>query len=208
MVDKSFWDEHSNNTSEWYTPIDEAFRPLNEEFHFETDISAEPTNRLGCKNFITKDMDALQNRHLWQGAVFSNPPYSSPEAPVYEWVKAAYEYAKSTGNVAVLLVRATPSVKWFHDFIWNCKKHTWREGVQVRYPPHRLRFIKAIEDEHGNRKETETGSPTFDSMIVIFQFHTTKTTSTTTTTARQPTTTTRRTAASAAEWRQQQLAVR
>jgi hypothetical protein len=69
MVDKSFWDAHSNSTSEWYTPIDEIFQPLNEEFHFETDISAESTNRLGCKNFITKDMVALRNRHLRQAAV-------------------------------------------------------------------------------------------------------------------------------------------
>lgn len=169
MTDQSFWDKHSNNTSEWYTPL-EIYKELHDEFHFTTDISAEPTNRLGCEVFITKDVDALRNRHLWRGNVFSNPPYSTPESPVYEWVKAAKEYAQTSGNITVLLIRATPSVKWFQDFIWDGTKHQFQDNVEVRFPSRRIKFAQVKEGEHGNRQEVMPGSPTFDSMVVIFHF--------------------------------------
>lgn len=47
-----------NSTPERYTHTD-LNRKLDEEFHFTTDPCAEPTNRLGCKIFYTKQDDGL-----------------------------------------------------------------------------------------------------------------------------------------------------
>jgi len=159
MVDSAFYDTHSNTTSEWYTPLD-IYNKLDDEFHFVTDPAAEPTNRLGCKVFFTKQQNGL-DYSKWQDSVFINPPYSEKKYPVYKWVKAASEYNKKTGNTVVMLIRATPSVEWFQDFVWNDKTHNWREGVTGRFIRGRIHFVRADGKEYD-------GSPSFDSMVVIF----------------------------------------
>lgn len=169
MMDTNFYDKHTNRTSEWYTPLD-LYKELDNEFHFVTDPAAEPTNRLGCKVSITKSQNGLDNSK-WKGPVFINPPYSDPDCPVYAWTKAAYGYNKCTGNAVVMLLRSTTEVKWFQDFVWDNSKRDFREGVKVRFPDKRLRFVKVEEQPEGQqqRKRGRSETPTFASVIVIFK---------------------------------------
>jgi hypothetical protein len=61
-MDTNFYDKHINRTSEWYTPFD-LYKELDSEFHFVTDPAAEPTNRLGCKVYITKSQNGLDSSY-------------------------------------------------------------------------------------------------------------------------------------------------
>lgn len=171
-MDTNFYDKHTNQTSEWYTPL-ELYEELDSEFHFVTDPAAEATNRLGCKVYITKNQNGLDS-FKWEGPVFINPPYSDPDFPVYAWTRAAYEYNKRTDNAVVMLLRSTTEVKWFQDFVWDNSKHDFREGVRVRFPDKRLRFVK-VEEQFKGQHQRKRGSninsetPTFASVILIFK---------------------------------------
>jgi phage N-6-adenine-methyltransferase len=109
MVDKAFYDTHSDTTSEWYTPLD-IYTRLDNEFHFVTDAATELTNRLRCKIFLTERENGL-DISKWQGPVFINPPYSNKKYPVYQWVKAADQYRNRTGNPVVMVLRSTTEVE-------------------------------------------------------------------------------------------------
>jgi hypothetical protein len=39
-----------------------------------------------------------------------------------------------------MLVKATPGVKWFQDDVWDSENHTFRDGIQVRFLPSRIKF--------------------------------------------------------------------
>jgi phage N-6-adenine-methyltransferase len=168
MVDNAFYDSHSKRTNEWYTPLS-VYEPLNREFNFTTDAAAEPTNRLGCKVFFTKQQNGLESSK-WVGNVWINPPYSDPVYPVYKWVKTANDYSRRTGNVVVMLLRSTSEVAWFQDFVWDQRTDNWRQGVKVKYPDKRINFVPVKENQYGYSEldSSRGNNNTFASVIVIF----------------------------------------
>lgn len=98
-------------STEWETP-QSFFDMLDKEFHFTIDVAALP-GTAKCKKFFTPNDDALA--HDWSKDIFwMNPPYGRGQN-VYQWVKKAYETAKS-GGTGVCLLPASCDTKWFHEF--------------------------------------------------------------------------------------------
>jgi hypothetical protein len=58
-----------------------------------------------------------------------------------------------------MLVKATPGVKWFQDYVWDSENHTFRDSIQVRFLPGRINFT----DIQGR----EMGPAPFDSMLLV-----------------------------------------
>jgi phage N-6-adenine-methyltransferase len=148
-----------NSTIERYTPL-HLFHEWDKKFHFTTDPCADSNNRLGCKVYFTKDTNGLNNIDKWQGAVFINPPYND-KGTVERWIRAAITYNEQTNNVVVMLLKATPGIAWFQDYVWDSNNHTFREPerLRVRFLPGRLKFT----DIDGN----EMDAAPFDSMLLV-----------------------------------------
>ena len=160
ITNKGGYYRRDNSTIERYTPI-ELYQEWNAIFNFTTDACTNPTNRLGCKVYFTKETDGLTNVDKWQGNVWINPPYDRTTG---KWVKAALDYGiKNKGNYVVMLLKSTTGVKWFHNYIWDSQTLAYRLGVAyVYFLQKRVNFISS-----------KTGEPIkdpapFDSMIVVF----------------------------------------
>lgn len=150
MNEKTFALMVSSKGQEWYTPL-EVYQKLDAEFHFTTDPCAEPTNRLGCQIFYTKDQDGL--KQVWTGNVFINPPYGRA-GNVNAWIERAAAYGKMGYGVAVMLIPARTDTRWFHNYIWG------QPGVEIRFIQGRLKFE--------NPDHVSNTAP-FPSMVVIFR---------------------------------------
>lgn len=116
----------SSTTDLWETP-QEFFDALNDEFHFNLDVCALPSNAK-CANYYTPDVDGLTQP--WSGVCWCNPPYGRQ---IGKWVQRASEAAK-LGNTVVMLIPARTDTKWFHEYIYN------KDGVETRFVPGRLKF--------------------------------------------------------------------
>lgn len=79
---------YSSDTPEWSTP-QAFFDKLNDEFHFETDVCANPENAK-CEKFYTKEDDGLSIN--WTGVCWMNPPYGKE---ISRWLRKAYESSLS-----------------------------------------------------------------------------------------------------------------
>jgi site-specific DNA-methyltransferase (adenine-specific) len=144
----------SAESQEWYTPLD-FYRKLDDEFHFDIDPCADPTNRLGCKIFYTQADDGLAKE--WpKGNIFCNPPYGV-RGKVHLWVAKCVEHAKSGKGVAVLLIAARIDTAWFHGYIWQ------KPNVELRVLRGRLKFLPSP----GSQKHKN--SATFPSLVAIFR---------------------------------------
>jgi len=91
----------------WQTPI-EIFSALDVEFGFYLDAAADHNNAL-CARYLTERDNALAIEWESYGAIWCNPPYSSP-AP---WVEKAAEQCRAQNQPVVMLLPADPSVGWF-----------------------------------------------------------------------------------------------
>ncbi|QHA85564.1 phage N-6-adenine-methyltransferase [Serratia rhizosphaerae] len=91
----------------WQTPI-EVFGALDVEFGFYLDAAAEHSNAL-CSRYLTERENALAVDWESYGAIWCNPPYSSP-AP---WVEKAAEQCRVQNQPIVMLLPADTSVGWF-----------------------------------------------------------------------------------------------
>ncbi|QHZ55797.1 adenine methyltransferase [Brevibacillus sp. NSP2.1] len=111
---------------EWETP-QEFFDKLNDEFGFQLDVCALPTNAK-CERYFTPDDDGLHQE--WTGVCWMNPPYGRE---IGKWVKKAYESAKQ-GATVVCLLPARTDVKWWHDY---CMK------AEIRLVRGRMKFVGA-----------------------------------------------------------------
>jgi phage N-6-adenine-methyltransferase len=147
----------SNSTIERYTPL-HLFQKWDQEFHFTTDPCADPNNYLGCKVYFTKHTDGLANIDKWKGTVFINPPYNG-KGTVERWINAAIQYNRLTNETVVMLLKATPGVRWFQDYVWDSHNHTFRDGIQVRFLHGRINFT----DIQGR----EMDPAPFDSMLLV-----------------------------------------
>ena len=130
----------SSETDLWATP-QEFFDKYNEKFSFETDVCATSENAK-CDKFFDIQTNGLEQE--WKGVCWMNPPYGRT---IGQWVKKAYESAKSGATVVCLLPSRTDT-KWWHDY---CMKG------EIEFIKGRLKF--------GNAK---AGAP-FPSAVVVFK---------------------------------------
>lgn len=131
----------SSKTDLWATPQD-FFDKLNEEFHFNLDPCALPSNAK-CSTYFTPIQNGLIQD--WSGfRVFCNPPYGKE---IKKWVKKCYDEAQK-GTLIVLLIPARTDTTYFHNFIYH--------KAEIRFIKGRLRFGNA------------NNSAPFPSMIVIW----------------------------------------
>ena len=128
----------SSKTDMWATPQD-LFDELNEEFHFETDVCAVPSNAK-CKEYYTPLDDGLSQE--WSGVCWCNPPYGRE---IGKWV----EKAATSKALTVMLIPARTDTKWFHEYIYG--------KTEIRFIKGRLKFGGA------------QNSAPFPSMIVVFR---------------------------------------
>lgn len=114
----------SSATDNWATPQD-FFDRLNKEFRFELDVCASESNAK-CQRFFTKEQNGLTQD--WRGVCWMNPPYGRG---IGEWMRKAYESARTNGATVVCLVPARTDTKWWHDYA--------AKG-EVFFVPGRLKF--------------------------------------------------------------------
>lgn len=136
----------AKKTDERETP-DELFLPLDEEFVFDLDAAATMRNRK-CYGYLGPGSPlgeyALSpdcDWHTLAQVVWLNCPYS--EIP--KWLaKAREEVQKAHGDLmpftVVCLLPSSTSAKWFHDYIWNAKRHRPRKDVELRFCTKRYEF--------------------------------------------------------------------
>ena len=74
----------SSQTDLWETPK-AFFDALDEEFHFDLDVCAIPSNAK-CKTYYTPEQDGLLQE--WTGICWMNPPYGRE---IGQWVRKAFE---------------------------------------------------------------------------------------------------------------------
>jgi len=159
------------------------FHALNEEFRFVIDVAATRRNRKvpayygpDHKNHALRDCLVID----WptDGPCFLNPIYSEPERACrprckkkrcrkrryhidadrpgcYDFVRKAAEQRR-LGVTTVCLLASRTDNAWFHDFIWDARRHRCRPGVAVRFVKGRLVF------------EGKNSAP-FPSVVVIFR---------------------------------------
>jgi phage N-6-adenine-methyltransferase len=116
------------------TPPD-FFHAVNYTYQFEIDAAATADNAL-CSRYFTRETDGLAQDWL-TGRVWCNPPYSRGQ--VYEWTRKGKETGE-LGGLAVLLIPADTSTKYFHDLCWDNDRDTWRRGAYGYFVPVRLKF--------------------------------------------------------------------
>lgn len=144
----------SRASDEWATPR-HVYDELDNEFAFQCDCAASQANAkydiwYGLDHPDPSRRDALSNP--WGPMVcWLNPPYSRCRDFI---VKAALEAQE--GATVVCLVPARTDTAWWHEYVWDTKKHKPRKRVEVRFIKGRLKFGDA-----------KSGAP-FPSVIVIF----------------------------------------
>lgn len=132
----------SNNS--WSTPYS-LFDLLDSEFNFTFDACASSWNTK-CKNYFTKEDNALTKDVPYRSVVWMNPPYGPYTQIFMEW---AYVQTKKTESKFINLVPVNTETKWFHEIALK---------GDVRFIRGRVHFT----DKYG-----KTGRPRFASMIVI-----------------------------------------
>lgn len=124
-----FTNKFASVRQDWDTP-DKVFLPLNEEFHFETDLAASPSNTRAPK-FFTKEDDGLKQK--WQGTCWLNPPFGDKSSKMVDWIKKAWHDTQvDEGLTVVMLIPARTNTKWFHQY---CMK-----AAEVRFICGRPKF--------------------------------------------------------------------
>ena len=133
----------SSKDMTWETP-QTFFDKLNEEFNFNLDVCALPSNAK-CEEYFTPDTDGLHQP--WDGTCWMNPPYGRE---LGAWMKKAYEESVN-GSIVVCLIPARTDTKYWHDY---CMK-----ASEIRFIKGRLRFVGAKD------------SAPFPSAVIIFDNH-------------------------------------
>jgi len=130
----------SHDKTDWETPP-ELFDPLNELFHFGTDVCATSENAK-CINYYSPEENGLAQD--WRGHCWMNPPYGGE---IRQWVAKAVE-STLWGTITVCLLPARTDTGWWHDFI--------ARATHVEFIRHRVRFVGA------------KSSAPFPSALVVF----------------------------------------
>ena len=128
-------------TCKWATP-QRIFDALNEEFNFDLDACADPTNFKCARYYSFGGLTAA-----WEGSVWCNPPYGST---ITQWISKGYFSATVQGVTVVMLVPSRTDTKWWHDY---CMKG------EIRFLKGRLNFTG----------DSGRGRAPFPSAVVIFR---------------------------------------
>ena len=107
----------------WKTP-DSVFISLNSEFHFETDLACDETNRLCPKGYTEKENSLTKT---WVGVNWLNPPFGK----VKLWVKKAYEESRKEDTIIVMLIFSKTNTVWWHDYVMKAKEIRLIEGRPI-----------------------------------------------------------------------------
>ena len=141
-------------SDEWETPQD-LFEKYNTIYHFQLDAAATKENTK-CKDFFTKEDNALvQNWSKYQ-TVWLNPPYGRK---IGFFIKKAYEESLKDVTI-VCLIPARTDTKYFHDY---CLKYG-----KVEFLRGRLRFINRLLPSYKKDGDFKSSPAPFPSCIVIF----------------------------------------
>ena len=124
----------------------EIWNDLSKEFNFTTDACASHKNHL-CSKYWTKEDDALKQD--WNDQViYCHPMY---DRYIPKFIKKAVE---SNSKCVFLLPSSTNSV-YFHEYIWDDKKHKPKENIEIRFlkKPKGLYGFRFADDD-GNLPKT------------------------------------------------------
>ena len=130
----------TSKTDEWETPQD-FFDELNQEFNFELDVCALPSNAKVTRYYSPAEDGLAQE---WTGVCWMNPPYGRQ---IGKWIEKAYRESQN-GAIVVCLLPSRTDTRWWHDY---CMKG------EIRFIKGRLKF--------GGSKN----SAPFPSAVVIFE---------------------------------------
>ena len=123
------------------TPI-EIWKQLSKEFNFTVDACASDKNHLLPK-YWTKEMDALKQD--WNNEIiYCHPMY---DIHIPKFVKKAF----NSKCITVFLLPASTNSLYFHEFLWDNKKHCPKKNVEVRF------LKKAKDQQHGYKMATDEG---------------------------------------------------
>ena len=139
---------------EWRTPP-ELYAALNQEFRFALDAACTSQNCLAPLG-LYRDYGKDAFEDPWSGGpVWCNPPYSG-QGGVRPWIERATECE----TVAVLLLSADTSTRWWHEVVAQ-------RASEVRFVVGRLRFLMPNGDQHYTKRKG--GGLTTPSAIVVFR---------------------------------------
>lgn len=126
----------SHTKDDWRTPR-KLFDELHVEFGFTVDGAADESNHLLPRWWGPRSREVSDALHTsWRGEiVWCNPPYSMGAQFVE---KAAAE--RNSTSFSVLLLPSRTDTRWWHDYVWDRRKHTWYDGVQGRFIKGRIKF--------------------------------------------------------------------
>lgn len=142
----------------WRTPK-ALFEREHLVYTFTLDAAADATNHL-CEQWLGPGSSLNEDglKASWFGhTVWCNPPYSMCAAFI---AKAATERVMNRVTSRVLVPSRTDT-KWWHLYVWNEAKGTWREGVSADFIKGRVKFVDPDADAAGD------GAP-FPSVLITF----------------------------------------
>lgn len=159
---------HAAKQQDWQTPP-ELFKVIEQElgFKFTLDPCAPPENNLSTPKFYTEEDDGL--KQSWRGEkAYMNPPYGNLPA----WVEKAYWESQHEDTIIVGLLPVRTSPKYMRHYVWTRRakflgdlsdaRKLMLGEIGIFFLPKRVRFI----DPNTGQK---TGSPYFDSMLVVWR---------------------------------------
>mgnify|MGYP003130092865 FL=1 len=132
---------------EWIRTPKEIWSKLLKEFKFTVDACASDKNHLLPK-YWTKEIDACTQN--WDKEVVYCHPMFDGKIP--KFIKKAFE-SKCT---SVFLLPASTNSVYFHEYLWDNKKHRPKKNVEIR-------FIEKTKGLYGTKffsednKEPKTG---------------------------------------------------
>jgi hypothetical protein len=112
-----------SKTVQWFTPRN-LTRALG-QFDLDPCTSRLAPWRHAKKNYTKKDNGL---RKKWKGRVWLNPPYGRNIGKIEDWLLKLVKH-----NNGVALVPATPTVHWFHQYIFL-------RATGILFPHGRIRF--------------------------------------------------------------------
>ncbi len=132
---------HFSSKTDLYATPQDFYAALNDEFGFEVDVCALPSNAK-CKKYYTPEQDGLKQD--WEGVCWMNPPYGRE---IGKWMEKAYN-SSLNGATVVCLVPSRTDTRWWHKYAMK---------GEIRFIKGRLKF--------GGAKN----SAPFPSAVVIFR---------------------------------------
>lgn len=139
-------DNMNGKGADWRTP-EEAFKPLDDEFHFTLDAAATKESAK-CLKYYTPETDGLSAS--WEGeTVFCHPPAQD----LGDWVRKCAEEGQKPGTTVVLLAPAKTDAAYFHDHIAGQSEIRFLKGRMI------------LTDGCGN----SSGRPACGSLLAIYR---------------------------------------